>query len=431
MRYRYMQTVVLLAAAASAAGAQCLESNASGDFPQESGALYRIYMPEAPCWNGDLVIYAHGFVPASEPIAIPEDQLVASDGTSVPGLVNSLGFAFAVTSYSTNGLAVLQGLEDVRDLVDRFEDHVANPRFVYIVGPSEGGLVTTLAVERYPAVFDAGVAACGPIGDFPAQLNYFANFRLLFDYFFPGLLPGGPTQVPPELEENWAQIYAPIVRDAIAAKPSATDQLLRVANAPIGSDPATIEETVLGLLRYNAEATTDAFLKLGGSPFDNRSTLYLGSANDLKLNLTIPRYSPDPAAVSAVRSYQTSGALARPLITLHTTGDPIVPYGHEFVYRLKTYQAGSGSQRINIPIVRYGHCQFTQDELVIAFGLMLLKSQGLSALSALTGAAITPDQAREIQSHASSSPSTKLGSGRSSREHERWISARPLSSKSR
>ena len=414
MKTRIILAVLILIAAPSVF-AQCQESNPSADFPQDSGAVYRIYMPESSCWNGDLVIYAHGFVPAQEPVAIPEDQLVADDGTSVPALVNALGFAFAVTSYSTNGLAVLQGLADVRDLVDRFEEKVSKPRFVYIVGPSEGGLVTTLAIERFPSVFDGGVAACGPIGEFQYQLNYFANFRLLFDYFFPRVLPGGPTQVPPDLENNWEEVYAPLVSAAIAAKPSATSQLLRVANAPVGSDPATIEETVLGLLRYNAVATNDAFRKLGGSPFDNRGTLYLGSSNDLKLNFTIPRYTPDPAALAALQPYQTSGALVRPLITMHTTGDPIVPYAHEFIYRLKTYATGSSANRLNLPIFRYGHCAFNAGELVISFALMLLKAQGPASLSAMPSSMLPAEKleaARSLVLEESTNPMP--ASGRSS-----------------
>src|SRR5262245_58858423 len=74
------------------------------DGVQASGAIYRICMPAV--WNGDLVLYAHGYVGAGEPVAIPENQLSLPDGTSVPGIVNALGFAFATTSYSTNGLAV-------------------------------------------------------------------------------------------------------------------------------------------------------------------------------------------------------------------------------------------------------------------------------------------------------------------------------------
>lgn len=45
------------------------------DGLQESGAVYRICMPTFPPWNGDLVVYAHGYVSPTEPVGIPEDQM--------------------------------------------------------------------------------------------------------------------------------------------------------------------------------------------------------------------------------------------------------------------------------------------------------------------------------------------------------------------
>src|SRR5262245_1474677 len=88
-----------------AAAAAC-KSSCRPDGAQSSGAIYRICMPEPGCYNGDLVIYAHGYVDAYQPVGIPEDQLTLPDGTSVPGLINSLGYGFATTSYSRNGLAI-------------------------------------------------------------------------------------------------------------------------------------------------------------------------------------------------------------------------------------------------------------------------------------------------------------------------------------
>jgi len=123
-------------------------------------------MPQPSCYNHELVIYAHGYVDAYQPVAIPEDQLNLPGGGSIPQLVTSLGFAFATTSYSRNGLAVLEGVQDVRDLVEVFKTKYGNPTRVYLVGPSEGGLVTAKSIETYPGVYAGGVAACGPIGDF-------------------------------------------------------------------------------------------------------------------------------------------------------------------------------------------------------------------------------------------------------------------------
>src|SRR3954469_21585559 len=52
----------------------------------ETSALYRVCFPET--WNGDLVIYAHGYVSGDQPLAIPDDQVA---GQSVSGIVTGLG----------------------------------------------------------------------------------------------------------------------------------------------------------------------------------------------------------------------------------------------------------------------------------------------------------------------------------------------------
>ena len=133
---------------------------------QDSGAYYRIYMPDQQCWNQNLVLFSHGFVAPVLPVGIPEGHLVLPDGTNVPQMVNGLGFAFAVTSFSTNGLAVPEALADLEDLVAIFSERFGAPTKTYLNGVSQGGLITTLALEKYPHLYDGGVAVCGPVGDF-------------------------------------------------------------------------------------------------------------------------------------------------------------------------------------------------------------------------------------------------------------------------
>ena len=132
-----------------------------GHHSLQGQAVYRICMPRI--WNGDLVVYAHGYVPPFAPIAIPEEPL-SLDGMSLADIFTGLGYAFAVTSYAQTGLAVAQGVADVVDLVRVFETTEGDPSRVYLVGLSEGGAVATLGLERYPLTFDGGLAACGPIG---------------------------------------------------------------------------------------------------------------------------------------------------------------------------------------------------------------------------------------------------------------------------
>jgi len=295
-----------------------------------------------------------------------------------------LGFAFATSSYSTNGLAVREGVEDLRDLVDIFSATHGQPRRVYLVGGSEGGIITALAVEQFPEVFDGGLAACGPIGDLRWQVNYWGDFRVVFDYFFPDLIPGSPVNVPEEVIDNWDTVYLPRIRYAIRSKPHATAQLLRVTRAPIDRhDPDSIETTILGLLWYNVFATNDGIAKLGGQPFDNMHRFYFGSDDDFRLNLEVQRFHADPAALDEIEAhYQTIGHLISPLVTLHTTGDPVVPYWHELLYRAKVRASGSSSLHNNIPAFRYGHCNFKVSEILVAFALLAFRVTGQE----LTGA---------------------------------------------
>jgi pimeloyl-ACP methyl ester carboxylesterase len=336
-------------------------------------------MPTVTAWNGDLVVFAHGYVAFNEPVAIPEDQLGLPGGVSLPELVNALGFAFATTSYRANGLVVREGLEDVRELVDLFRVEHSEVGRVYLVGASEGGLIAALAVERFPETFDGGIAACGPVGDFRRQLDHFGNFRVVFDYFFPGVLPGSAVSIPPEVIAGWETVYLPRILAAIRARPGALDELLRVTRAPFDSAvPATRELTVAGLLWYSVFATNDGIEKLGGQPFDNRHRFYFGSSNDFLLNLLVKRFTADAAALNEVEAnYQTTGRLSAPLVTLHTTGDPIIPVGHETLYFLKTFFSGAVLQLLhtNLPVARYGHCQFQAEEALAAFAWLVFQVQ--------------------------------------------------------
>ncbi len=356
------------------AGSQC-----EPDGLQASGAVYRICMPADGEWNGDLVVYAHGYVAFHEPIAIPEDQLQLPHQVSIPELANGLGFAFATTSYSVNGLAVRQGMADLIDLVQIFRATHGQPGRVYLVGASEGGLITALALERHADVFNGGLSACGPVGNFGWQINYWGDVRVLFDYFFPGVIPGSPIAIPQEVIDQWDTVYKPSVEVALRSEPARTSQLLEVARVP--RPPTNAEkniEALLDLLWYNVFATNDGIAKLGGQPFDNSQRLYRGSANDRLLNQMVTRVQADPVAITEVNThYQTTGNLGGPLVALHTLRDPIVPYWQAAFYRYKIEVTGAQGLHKNIPILwRYGHCNFNAPQVLVAFVLLVREVTG-------------------------------------------------------
>ncbi|NJK64143.1 MAG: hypothetical protein HC921_16950 [Synechococcaceae cyanobacterium SM2_3_1] len=151
------------------------------DGVQSSGATYRLCVPEN--WNGSLVIFARGYVSPFEPVAIQEDQLMIPDGPSIPAIINGLGFAFATSSFAENGLAVRESIPDLVELVDIFRQTYGQPQQTYLVGVSLGSLISVLAVEANPALFTGVLPACGPIGNFQAQVDYLADFRIILIIF--------------------------------------------------------------------------------------------------------------------------------------------------------------------------------------------------------------------------------------------------------
>jgi hypothetical protein len=339
-----------------------------------SGALSRICIP-ATGWNGDLVVWAHGYPAYNEPVDF--QNLMLPDGTYLPDLVQKLGFAFATTSYRTNGLAILQGTDDIRELVSVFPDVAGSaPRHTYMTGASEGGIITTLLVEQSPEMFSGGLACCGPIGDMKKQLNYMGDFRVLFDYFFPGIIPGSPISIPQEVIDDWESVYMPAVMDELADNPEAFLQLIKTSKATLDQNNMdNAIESATGVLWYDVFATNDAAAKLNGNPYGNRLRWYRGSDNDLELNQSVQRFTADPAALTELTKYQTTGTVTIPLVTLHTTGDEIVPFWHEVLYFEKVSTSGSTSVT-QLPVKRYGHCNFTTQEVLAAFGLLVLQVTG-------------------------------------------------------
>ena len=329
------------------------------------GALTRVCFPAD--WNGDLIVYAHGYVEPQAPLAVPENEL---GGMPVEDLVNSLGYAYATTSYRANGLVADVAVDDVLEVVDLVQRTVRpDPARVYLVGVSEGGLVVTLAAEREPERFTGALAACGPIGDFPRQVDYLNDVRVVFDYLFPGVLPGDADDPPAELVDGWTSTYAPAVAAAIEADPDRGAALATVTGIPDeGIDAATLAETVVALLRYNVLGSGDAQARLGGQPYDNADRVYVGSADDEALNAGVERIAADPGARAALQRFETTGDPGVTLSILHTTGDPIVRFFHQQLYEEKAIAAGAAGRLARRDVDRFGHCAFTATDILAAFG---------------------------------------------------------------
>jgi len=198
---------------------------------------------------------------------------------------------------------------------------------------------------------------------------------VVFDYFFPGLMPGSPVQIPQSLMDDWDNHYAtvisPVIAQTLTMTPTLISQLMAVTGAPYtpGEPASQTQNTVEGLLWYNVFGTNDSITVLGGQPFENMDRVYSGSEDDTALNAGIARFSADQAALDDIEAnYQTTGHFTLPVVTLHTTQDEIVPYWHVPLYEDKILYP---SIYAHFPVERYGHCNFTDVETLTAFGTLV------------------------------------------------------------
>jgi len=367
-----------------------------------NGAKYCVIYPRGLRWNRDLVVFAHGyvFVDPLDPFKAPEipwDQAIRGD-LNLPGILVNLGYAFAITSYHKDGLAVKEGVQDVVALVDYIKTNNTRVRRVFLTGASEGGLVTTLALEKYPEKFSGGFATCGPIGDFQGQVNYWGDFRALFDVFYPNVLrnpavlglpypASSPIYIDPIVSVGWGTDLAPgpvgqTVGYFVSLDPSAAVALVTAAKAPIDpQNPTSVQATIGGLLTYNVMATNEGRRELANNPFISETDLAstnIGSPyfNSGAVNgIPVEPFTADPAVASEIAlNYTTSGKLVRQLVVMHTTGDPIVPFWHSLLYTQKVLAQRNLRKLSLLPINRYGHCNFTPAEAVLGFYTMVIRS---------------------------------------------------------
>lgn len=374
-------------------GATARADNCSAGF-LPGGGSYLISVP--PGWTpqtGQLLVYVPGYQSPDDGVGIPDidPQELA--------LVNELGIAFAAINYRKTGLAVKQGVEDVGEFLDMFYGDYygcgyARPAYTYLAGGSMGGLVATLKAEREAASslpqVDGALALCAPVGDFHSQLNYFLDVRVVFDLLFNRsgqLIPGTAVSIPPHVIANWP-VYEQRVIAALYGSSRKTRYLARLARVPVAADTTAARVvSIVAALRYNIGATNDANDTLGGQAYDNSRRVYVGSGSwyiDWYVNRYIKRYMAEAVAVTELRAwYQTSGRLALadqggsdiPVVTGHNVSDPIVPWWHEPLYAWKANQAGSLDQLTPIPVFRYGHCNFSEQELL---GLLALLTKRVS-----------------------------------------------------
>jgi pimeloyl-ACP methyl ester carboxylesterase len=353
-------------------------------FPQQvitgtvaDGSQFEFDVPAN--WNGDLVIYAHGIFDPQAALVLPSQDTASDFGQVLPGLL-SRGYAVASSSWSSNGYAVKDGVQRTHQLSGLFASRVGQPNRTLLFGKSLGALVVTKLVETYPGQYNGVLATCGPLGGGTPEIQYLADERILFDYFFPGVMQGDAFHTPTvdfsPGSATFNQVFGALV-SGFAPPDFRTVQFyfaakLQVTN-PLNPDPTEIIMSGLTGAGFSARFTNDLLSHTQGHiPYDNTQVVYstdgLPFGNDTALNAGVERFAAAPDAVNYLQTnYDPEGQAKLPFLTLHTLADPEVPFFHEALYATKVAQAGGSDLLVQRTVSRYGHCAFKVDEILNSF----------------------------------------------------------------
>jgi pimeloyl-ACP methyl ester carboxylesterase len=336
-----------------------------------AGAGYRIEVPNN--WNGELVMYAHGY--RGNP-----PNLTVSNPSIRQHLITQ-GYAWAASSYSANGYMPGTGAKDTHALMQYFNGLIGKPGRVYIAGHSMGGHVTGVAIEQWPNAFDGALPMCGVMGD-SELFDYFQDVYLVGETLI-GNTPVIPT--PADYQTNGVLALRQALGPAYPAVLNPTGMTFKevIENLTGGQRPI-FEQGWFGPF----SGTGGNFI-LGqastGSGRENINTVYQFdgnpslSAEEQAFNDLIVRLAADPqfrreeglgsspGTRGQVNSPPISGDIRIPVVTLHTLGELFVPFSMEQIYARRVAAHGKSDLLVSRAIRDVNHCGFTIAEQVSAF----------------------------------------------------------------
>jgi len=320
------------------------------DIGKLDGADYRIDIPAQ--WNHGLIVFFHGY--SIEPVAFRQGEALSP---MFEPMLKS-GYAVIQSAYSATGWAVEQASADTEKLRRKFVAKYGRPTESFMMGMSMGGALTAMTIETRAQTYDGALALCGAIEPTHRFMQRDFAFRAAFDYFFPGVF-GALVPVPADYVPTEAVVRR--VTEAMKANPRAATSL----HAMYGGGDIAELPGVIAFITYDVKEMQQ---RLHANPFGNAALVYTGSGDDFELNDGVKRYEADShAAAYLSRWYTPSGILTKPMLALHTVGDPLVVASTAFEYALIAQRSGHADKFVQQYTNGLGHCAFTPAQIGTAF----------------------------------------------------------------
>jgi hypothetical protein len=330
------------------------------------GAGYRIEVPAQ--WNGELVLYAHGFRGTGLELTVTNPR--------IRQWLVTHGYAWGASSFATNGYDVKQGVKDTHALGELFNGLVGNPRRTYFTGHSMGGHITGVAIEQYPSAYVGALPMCGVMGD-NELFDYFLDFNLVAE-----ALAGVQGQFP--FPTNYLTDVVPVVTAALGSPyPGVLNlqgQKLRGVTQNISGGPRPAFATsffVWGNFLFTVGTTGTGDIGVApGNVQDNSTTVYQIDSNpalspdEIVLNANVLRVKQDPQGRHPNGLSNIPPILANfriPVVSIHTIGDLFVPLSMEQIYAQRAAAQGTSNRLVQRAIRDHNHCGFAVFEEETAF----------------------------------------------------------------
>lgn len=293
-----------------------------------SNAYYRIEVP--PVWNGDLVIWNHGF-----DLNPPGPVSHAGLGPLVDVQLAE-GYAVAASSYRLNGWALSATNTDLKNLYDVFKRTFATPAQVIVTGGSLGGIVTIEAVEQGNLGNIVGaLSLCGAVAG-SRNWDGALDIRLVYDAVCGGVpgaaIPGGAEGLPKDSTFTPADLGVAI---NTCFAPTAEGFLRLSQFLAVTKIPANFIGTDMGYVTFAMSDLVHDPHKLAGKPGTGNELVDYGNP---AIDAAIARVAPNPGAASRLEAFYTpTGDTRRArIVSIHTDKDGLVLVENESEYASRT-----------------------------------------------------------------------------------------------
>ncbi|HTZ44086.1 MAG TPA: hypothetical protein VMB79_09500, partial [Jatrophihabitans sp.] len=331
-------------------------------------AAYDVEVP--PHWNGELVMWAHPYQGTDPVLTLDAPEF------GLRQLLLDEGYAWAGSSFALTGWDVGSGVTSEHDLA-LYAGQLLHrrPSRIYFAGISMGSQVVARSLEQYPHLYAGALPMCGVLGD-DRMFDYVADVNLVAQdlagvHAYPFPADYQSTVVPAMLDRLGLSQLAPGEQPANPlGRQLEAVTVNRAGGERPGVDAAFTYWANNGLFYFGAPDDGGPLIDNVMRLAQNAVTRYAPNS-PVNVNATVQRITPEdladrlnPGLTAIPRVF---GDPSVPVLTLHDSGDLLVPLSMEQDYARRVAAHGTSNLLVQRVIRGADHCDFSPNEVADAW----------------------------------------------------------------